>query len=108
MSSKILASAALTGRTTMYGGLPNMSAHEIHNLVIAGALIWTVLAILVAMYATMKGYPGFPIFLAAVFLGFPLVLLAVTVAAGPRREPAPEPAPARHEPPVLATRGRRA
>lgn len=37
------------------------------------------------MYGRDLGYPFFPLFISAVFLGFPIVLLAVTIGAGPRR-----------------------
>lgn len=56
--------------------------------IISGAaiLVWLVLAVVVADYGRGKGYPFFPLFVSAVFLGpvgWAIVLLAVTVGAGP-------------------------
>lgn len=54
-------------------------------LVVVGALvIWTAAAWVTAEYGRGKGFPFFPLFLSAWFLGFPLVLLAITIGAGPR------------------------
>jgi hypothetical protein len=47
--------------------------------------VWLLFAAGTAEYGRSRGYPFFPLFIASVFLGFPLVLLAVTLAAGPRR-----------------------
>ena len=55
-------------------------------------LVWLVLAVLVADYGRGKGFPFFPLFISAVFLGpvgWALVLLAVTIGAGPRRNGSP-------------------
>lgn len=38
---------------------------------------------LVASYGRDKGYPFAPLFVSAFFLGFPLVLLAIVIGAGP-------------------------
>lgn len=48
-----------------------------------GLLVWLVLSACVALYGSSRGYPFFPLFVCGIFLGFPLVLLVVTVA--PRR-----------------------
>ncbi len=37
-------------------------------------------------YGTGRGFRFWPLFIAAVFLGFPLVLLGITLAAGPDSE----------------------
>lgn len=52
---------------------------------LALGLIWLVACAAVANYGNGKGYPFLPLFIAAVFLGpigWPLVLLAVTIGAG--------------------------
>jgi hypothetical protein len=55
--------------------------------IVAGGvvLIWLVLSAMVAAYGSDRGYPFFPLFVSAAFIGFPVVLLVVTIAAGPRR-----------------------
>lgn len=54
------------------------------DVVAAGALlVWIAAAAMVAVYGTGRGFRGWPLFLAALFLGFPIVLLAVTVAPAP-------------------------
>ena len=47
-------------------------------------VVWTVAAWLAAEYAYRRRFPFWPVFLCAVFLGFPLVLLAVVIGAGVR------------------------
>ena len=52
--------------------------------IIGGALlVWLVFGGMVAEYGRERGYPWFPLFLSAIFLGFPLVLLVVTIGSGP-------------------------
>ena len=48
------------------------------------ALVYLIVAVVVAGYGQGKGYPFFPLFVASMFMGFPLVLLVVTIAAGRR------------------------
>jgi hypothetical protein len=50
----------------------------------AGVLIYVIINALVAGYGRTKGYPFFPLFVASLFIGFPVVLLVVTIAAGRR------------------------
>lgn len=54
--------------------------------IVAGgvALIYLLVNAIVAGYGSGKGYAFFPLFVASVFVGFPIVLLVVTIAAGPR------------------------
>lgn len=60
------------------------TAGRVESLIVVGVVIWLVLALMVAAYGGGFGYPFFPLFVSAVFLGFPLVLLAVTIAAARR------------------------
>jgi hypothetical protein len=56
------------------------------DLILAGAaVVWTGLAAMAASHGYRKGYPLWPLFISGFFLGFPLVLLAVTIGAGPQR-----------------------
>jgi hypothetical protein len=48
------------------------------------AVIFLLVNAAVASYGSDRGYPFFPLFVASLFMGFPLVLLVVTIAAGPR------------------------
>jgi hypothetical protein len=48
------------------------------------ALVYLIVNAVVAGYGQGKGYPFFPLFVASTFIGFPLVLLVVTIAAGRR------------------------
>lgn len=54
-------------------------------LIVAGSLIWLGVAIAVAAYGRSRGYPFFPLFVCGLVpgLGWALVLLGVTLAAGP-------------------------
>ena len=63
-----------------------LSSSGIVEVVVAGVLIWLALAALVAVYGQSRGYPFFPLFVSGLVpgLGWALVLLAVTLAAGPR------------------------
>jgi hypothetical protein len=47
-------------------------------------LVYLVINAIVAGYGRGKGYPFLPLFISSVFLGFPVVLLVVTIAAGRR------------------------
>ena len=56
-------------------------------VIAAGAfVIWLIAAFMTATYGTGRGFRFWPLFIAAVFLGFPLVLLGITLAAGPDSE----------------------
>lgn len=57
-------------------------------LIGAAVTIWLVAALLVADYGHGKGFAFWPLFIAALFLGFPLVLLGVTLASGGNLTPA--------------------
>jgi hypothetical protein len=48
------------------------------------AVVYVTVNLMVASYGQDKGYPFFPLFAASTFLGFPVVLLVVTIAAGPK------------------------
>jgi hypothetical protein len=50
------------------------------TVLIAIVLIWLAQAGCVALYASAKRYPAFPVFLASLFLGFPLPLLLLALA----------------------------
>ena len=53
-------------------------------LILGGlALVYVASSAMVAFYGRQSGYPFFPLFVAAIFLGFPVVLLVITIAAGP-------------------------
>jgi hypothetical protein len=62
-----------------------LSSSGIVEVVAAGVLIWLALAAMVALYGQSRGYPFFPLFLSGLVpgLGWALVLLTVTLAAGP-------------------------
>lgn len=70
----------------IFATLTAAQAREIIDIsILAGGLVWLVLCVAVAAYGNGKGYPFFPLFISGVFLGpigWPLVLLAVTIAAG--------------------------
>ena len=74
---------------------------RIEIIVGAGLVLWQALAAMAAGYGRGKSYPFFPLFVAAVFLGFPIVLLAVAIGAGPRSR-TPE-RPSYEEMPILAS-----
>lgn len=57
---------------------------RVEILIAAGAILWLGFAAMTAGYGREQGYPFVPLFIAAVFLGFPLVLLVVAIAAGPQ------------------------
>lgn len=61
-----------------------MTSKQILIYIVAGYLIWTVLAIAVAIYGRSLGYPWCPLLLCGLTIGAPLVLLAVTIGSGPR------------------------
>jgi hypothetical protein len=63
-----------------------VSGSGIVEVVAAGVLIWLALPVLVALYGQSRGYPFFPLFVSGLVpgLGWALVLLAVTLAAGPQ------------------------
>jgi hypothetical protein len=52
-------------------------------LILAGGfVVWGLLAAMVASYGYGKGFSFWPLFLSGVFLGFPVVLLAIAIAVG--------------------------
>lgn len=55
------------------------------EVVAAGVLIWLALAVAVAAYGQSRGYPFFPLVVSGLVpgLGWALVLLGLTLAAGP-------------------------
>lgn len=50
------------------------------------ALVWLLLAIGAAGYGYVNGFAFWPLFVAAVFIGFPIVVLGVALAAGVRSQ----------------------
>jgi hypothetical protein len=56
-------------------------------IIAAGAVVLIALDGAAAAYGRGRGYPFWPLFIAGLFVGFPLVLLAVVVGEGPRRRP---------------------
>lgn len=54
---------------------------------VAVFVLWLAVAAMVAGYGHGKGFPFFPLFISAFFLGplWPLVLLGIALAAGPRK-----------------------
>lgn len=46
--------------------------------------VWSIAAVLTAEYAGRHGFAYWPTFWSTMFLGFPIVLLAITVGAGVR------------------------
>jgi hypothetical protein len=50
------------------------------TVLIAIAVIWVAQAGCVALYASAKRYPWLPVFLASLFLGFPLPVLLLALA----------------------------
>lgn len=66
--------------------LAALSSNTRLEVAILGAfVIWTVAGGLVATYGQGRGFRFWPLFISAFFLGFPLVLLGVALAAGPDR-----------------------
>lgn len=61
-----------------------MTAANLEDLIVVLAGLWIITACGVAMYANAKGLPWFPILIVGLFIPFPIVLLAVVIAAGPR------------------------
>jgi hypothetical protein len=53
------------------------------TVIVGIGLLYLLINGFVAGYGHGKGYPFFPLFVASLFLGFPLVLLVITIAAGP-------------------------
>ena len=53
-------------------------------LILAGVAViaWLFQALLVGNYGDARGFRFWPLFLSALFIGFPLVLLAVTIGRG--------------------------
>jgi hypothetical protein len=53
-------------------------------IALGAVLLWLIAAAMVATYGSGKGFPFWPLFLCGAFLGWPLVLLAIVIGAGPR------------------------
>ena len=53
-------------------------------VVLAIVVVKVIVDYLVASYGRDEGFPFVAVFVSSFFLGFPLVLLAVAVAGGPR------------------------
>jgi hypothetical protein len=51
---------------------------------VGGVVLYLMFNAFTAGYGRSKGYPFFPLFVSSLFMGFPLVLLVVTIAAGSR------------------------
>jgi cation transporter-like permease len=51
------------------------------SIILIAVVVKTAADVLVAFYGRDKGYPFFPLFVAASFLSFPVVLLVVTIVA---------------------------
>ena len=54
---------------------------NILSIILIAVVVKAAIDVLVAFYGRDKGYPFFPIFVSSWFLGFPLVLLIVTIVA---------------------------
>lgn len=59
------------------------------GLIVALAAVWVILNAATAFYGKAFGYPFFPLFVAGLVLGFPVVLLVVAIASRHRPEPIP-------------------
>jgi Na+/H+ antiporter NhaC len=55
---------------------------HISEVLLFTIVAWLALGTVASLYGWQKGYPFFPLFVASTFLGFPVVLLVVAVAAG--------------------------
>jgi hypothetical protein len=62
------------------------TAGRVGIVIAAGLAIILIADALVASYGRDRGYPFVPLFISAIFLGFPLVLLAIVIGAGPTRQ----------------------
>lgn len=71
-----------------------LTSQQVGLIVVGSVAAELLLSILVALYGRWRGYPFFPLLVCAFFLGpvgWVVVLLVVTIAAGPRRgRPRPE------------------
>jgi len=76
-----------------YGICTNTTA-AINLLVVGGAILWLGLAVMTAAYGAKRGFALLPLTIAALFLGFPVVLLAIAIGAGVNRSQAKRTAPA--------------
>ena len=54
-------------------------------IIAAGLAIWVGLAGMTASHGNAKGFGFWPLFVCTVFLGFPLVLLGITIGDGIRQ-----------------------
>jgi hypothetical protein len=53
-------------------------------IIFAAGVTWIGGTLATSMYANTRGYPFLPIFLCALFIPWPLVLLGVIIGEGPR------------------------
>jgi hypothetical protein len=82
----------------------HFSAHPASVLILTAAGLYATLAAMAALYGYSHGYPFFPLLVAAIFLGFPLVTLLVAIAS--RHHPGTSVAAAQyHLSAPMATRG---
>lgn len=63
----------------------SLATISLTNALLAAGIAWTVMALMTATYGRDHNYPWFPLFLAALFVGFPVVLLVVAI--GSRHNP---------------------
>lgn len=61
------------------------TAGKVEIIIAAVIAINLIVDWLVPSYGRDRGYPFAPLFISAFFLGFPLVLLAIVIGAGPQR-----------------------
>jgi hypothetical protein len=67
--------------------LATLTTKQIDATIVGAVALWLALSVAVALYGNARGYPFFPLFICAAFLGpfgWVIVLLVVTIAAGPR------------------------
>lgn len=63
---------------------PTMTSHEVQLAIVIGGGAWLLAAMSTSFYASHLGFPAWPVFICALALGFPVVLLVVTIAGGRR------------------------
>lgn len=57
----------------------------VDNIVLTAVTLWVGASLITAVYGRDKRYPFFPLFVASLFVGFPVVLLVITIAVGPKQ-----------------------
>ena len=86
-----------------------MTTHTLHTLILCLVIFGFAQAVLCGWYASAEGFSGLACFIAALCIGFPLVVLAIAIGSGIKRgqeEPAKSPRLQRDawSPPALAAR----